>query len=228
MINLKYFSYLLFPKRCAVCNKVLHISYDFCEDCFKTLRPIPEHYANMFISNSDIFKKHGEKIYFDGMAGAYFHSDGSKELIYNYKFYNRSELSDIIALSLTDTFNKYLSDKNIDCVCAVPTSFYGVLQRGFNHTEKICKALCKNISPKYIKLLKQIKRKNTQHKLDAAARRENVKGVWAVKKKYDIRSKNILLIDDIITTGATVNECAKILKSAGAAKVYCMACNINM
>lgn len=228
MINISNALYLLFPKRCAVCNKVIHISYDFCAGCYKTLRPLPEHYAKMFITNPLSFKKRNEKIYFDGVTASFFHSDGSRDLIYNYKFKSRSELSKIIGISMANTFNEYLSDKKIDYICSVPTTFFGRLQRGFDHTGRIAREVSKNLFLPYLKLLKQSKHKKTQHKLNAADRAKNVKGVYSFRGVCDIKDKNIVIIDDIISTASTVNECARILKNAGAAKVYCLACNLNV
>lgn len=228
MIDFSNILYLLFPKRCAVCNKVIHISYDFCSDCYKTLRPLPEHYAQMFMANPLAFKKRNEKIYFDGVTASFFHSDGSRDLIYNYKFKNRSELSKLIGISMSNTFTKYLADKEIDYICSVPTTFFGRLQRGFDHTARIAIQVSKNTSLPYEKLLKQAKHKKTQHKLNAVNRAKNVKGVYRFAGNCDIKNKNIVIIDDIISTSSTVNECAKILKNAGAAKVYCLACNLNV
>ena len=74
-------------------------------------------------------------------------------------------------------------------------------------------------------MLRQIGRKKKQHILRASLRAANVLGVYGVSG--DVKGKTLLLIDDIVTTGATLNECAKVLKQNGAKAVYCLSANIN-
>ena len=73
-----------------------------------------------------------------------------------------------------------------------------------------------------------MKKKKPQHKMGNSTKRfTNVSGIYAYNGKWDIKGKNILLVDDIVTTGATVNECAKMLIKAGANEVYCLSATIK-
>ena len=94
------------------------------------------------------------------------------------------------------------------------------MQRGYNQTQLIAKEIAKNID---IKLCDDVlvKSKNTiaQSKLNKNKRKQNIKNAFKVLNLEKIQGKNILLFDDIFTTGSTVNECSKILKKAGAKTV---------
>ena len=90
-------------------------------------------------------------------------------------------------------------------------------QRGYNQAELLAKELAKEWKLPCKRLLRKVKKTRTQHKLPAQERRENVKGAFRVCRK--IRGKRIVLCDDIVTTGATLEECAEMLYAAGAEKI---------
>lgn len=219
-------SYLLFPNRCAVCNKVINMHNYYCHTCFLELRPIPNYFATLYAS-SNTFITYFKKPYFDGICAPFYHSDGSKQMVYNYKFYNRSEIKHILTDEMANSFNKYLKDKEINCICEVPTKLISIIKRGYNHTALLSKLLSiKCDIPRY-KLIKQISKKSVQHKLKAAERLKNVKGVFGFNNKFNIKGKNVVIVDDIFSTGATLNECSKVLKKNGANKVYILTATIN-
>jgi predicted amidophosphoribosyltransferase len=79
-----------------------------------------------------------------------------------------------------------------------------------------------------ISALKLVRNKLPQHTLSRAERIENIKGAFGFIDKYEVKGKTVLLIHDIMTTGATFNECAKVLKRAGAKRVYGLMATINI
>jgi len=107
----------------------------------------------------------------------------------------------------------------VDFVVPVPLHWRRRFQRGFNQSALIAKGLNFG-NAKFNTDLVRIRYTQEQALLTAAARGKNVKGAFAVRKGHNFKGKNICLIDDIKTTGATLNECAKILKEAGANKVF--------
>ena len=219
-------SYLIFPNRCAVCNKVINYHNNYCLNCKRELRPIPNYFAQMY-SNSNSFITNFDKIYYDGICAPFYHSDGSKRMVYNYKFYNRSELKHILTDCMAESFENHLKSLNIDYFCEVPTKFISVLKRGYNHTLLLSKLTSEKCNVKRLSLLKLIGKKSVQHKLTAIERAKNVKGVYSFNTKFNIKGKNIVIIDDIFSTGSTINECSKVLKKNGANKVYSLTATIN-
>ncbi len=212
----------LFPSRCGVCDKVIPILDDFCPECEMTLRKVPENLADHWATLGAVRFNPRVKLYLDGYSAPFYFLDGSSKLVKNYKIKKRSELADIISDEMYATFTRVYQDFKIDFICAVPMLDSERRTKGFDHTELLSEKLSQRIDIKYIPALKQIRPKLPQHNLTAALRSKNVRNIYAVAADVSVRGKTILLIDDISTTGASVNECARILKKAGAEKVYCL------
>ncbi len=125
-------------------------------------------------------------------------------------------------------FAKLLAQKfvclgwNIDLVCSVPSHSNRMKQRGYNQAKEIAVEFCKLANLTYYELL--TKTKDTGHQLGSnrAERLKNLQGSFAVTDKWACKGKSILVIDDVFTTGSTMETCAVALKKAGASKVYCM------
>ena len=111
--------------------------------------------------------------------------------------------------------------KDIDIITAVPLHKLRKKERGFNQSEILASKIGKLIGVPYVGLLVKFKKNKVQHSLPRLEREENVKNVYKAINENKIKGKNILLCDDIVTTGSTLRECAKILFEAGANKVYC-------
>ena len=125
-----------------------------------------------------------------------------KKLIFNYKYKRKKKISKLIAELIYKEFYYVLEKEKIDIVISVPINKKRKNERGFNQVDEILKAL--NIN--YIEI-ERIKNTKKMHKiLDEELRKENVKGSFTINKKIDLANKNILLVDDIITTGATLKE----------------------
>lgn len=225
---LKYLIYLLFPSRCKVCNKVIYIGEEICDNCVSELRPIPENISLMFVSNPRANIKLGFKHYFNGVVAPYYHEDGSLKLIYNLKFNGRKDLASQIGNDMYKSYNTYLNSKDIDCVCYVPCKFKSSFKRGYNHVRLLAENVAKRADLPLVSALKQVRDKRPQHTLFQKERIENIKGAFACTDKCDVKGKTILLVDDIFTTGATFNECARVLKRAGAKAVFGLMATLNV
>ena len=101
----------------------------------------------------------------------------------------------------------------------VPLHWRRRFQRGFNQSALIAKGLTLD-NAQFNTDLVRIRYTQQQIELTVAARKRNVEGAFAVRKGHNFKGKNICLVDDVKTTGATLNECAKVLKEAGAGKVF--------
>lgn len=226
----KHISQLMFPCRCSVCNKVIYLGKEMCDDCVYELRVIPEHISLMLISNPNINLRLGFKPVYSGVAAPYYHEDGGKSMIYNLKFKNRRELALPISHEMYNTYKQYISNKDIDCICSVPSKFKNTFIRGYDHVKILAKLTAEHTGLSYYPLLKLNRKKKSQHTLNAEERLKNIRGSFKINNKcqYDFKGKNVLIIDDIMTTGATISECSRVLKRKGAKNVYGLTATINL
>ena len=221
-------SSLFFPKRCAVCNKVIHFHRDYCDNCFYKIKRVPDNLNNGWCKNSSLRISKYINQYFDGYCAPFYYFDGGGAVVKNYKIGPRSELAELLVPEMRNTFLKFYFDINFDFICGVPMTKADQSKKGFNHIELLCEKLSEEIDvPLEYEVLKQTKPKLPQHDLKRNARFKNVKGIYELDKSAEVSGKTVLLIDDISTTGATINECAKILKRGGANKVYCLLATIG-
>src|SRR5262249_8574446 len=106
----------------------------------------------------------------------------------------------------------------------VPLHARKLRQRGFNQSEMIARAALKNIGGSRLllheEMLERTRETQTQTGLTRHQRRENIRGAFAVTKPEDVQGREVLLVDDVFTTGTTVSECARVLRRAGASKVW--------
>ncbi len=158
--------------------------------------------------------------YFDEHIYIFKYDGIVREEIIKYKFqeksYSYKMFSEII---LKDKeLCKMLSEYEI--IISVPVSKKRKKERGYNQTELISKEICKRLNIEYAKdILYKTKNTIAQSKLNKEQREENAKGVYEIRNLDKINGKKVLLIDDIYTTGSTVNECSKMLRQAQLKKI---------
>jgi ComF family protein len=143
-----------------------------------------------------------------------------RNLIIKFKLSDRTELLAPLVSLGQDAIGRANFRNAIDYVVPVPLHWRRRFQRGFNQSALIARGLNFN-GARFNTDLVRIRHTRQQIVLTTeAARRKNVKGAFAVRNRHDFEGKNVCLFDDIKTTGATLNECAKVLKEAGAKKVF--------
>lgn len=109
--------------------------------------------------------------------------------------------------------------KEADIVTPVPLHWFKRLRRGYNQSSLLARVVADNTGITVRNVLKRKRYTKSQTQLTDTIRRENVFGAFTIEEN-EVKNKRILLVDDVLTTGATMNECARILKQAGAAAVY--------
>jgi ComF family protein len=134
------------------------------------------------------------------------------------------------AVSIAENLGMFIAEavigdkrfSNVDYIVPVPLHRARLRERGYNQSELISRAVGREIGVPVANSLVRIRYTETQTKLDSARRALNVRGAFSVNKNYknSINGKSYLLIDDVITTGATIRECANVLKNYGAKSVY--------
>ncbi|BDF57452.1 amidophosphoribosyltransferase [Christensenellaceae bacterium] len=158
--------------------------------------------------------KNSEGFYKGGILYAYRYEGPVRSLIHQFKYNDMPRYSIFIAQQMADFLNDY--EVNADCLTFVPIHKNRLKERGFDQGEMIATHLGVLLGIPCRGLLERTRDTRPQFNLDAEQRRNNIRGAFALREKTDLTGKNILLIDDIYTTGATVSEAMRPLKEAGA------------
>ena len=152
----------------------------------------------------------------------WYYKDNVRRSILRYKFYGARSYAPVYGRLLAMKIQK--EDLSFDVLTYVSTGWLRRLKRGYDHAALLAEAVGKELGITPIKTLQKIRQTKPQSRIKSeAARRANVLGAYRVIDPELVKGKRVLLLDDIITTGATVSECAKILLIAGAKEVYCAA-----
>lgn len=212
---------LIFPNRCVVCNEICSHRY-FCNNCSEKLKPF----------NIKLCLKCGAPLkyctckyyfyYFDKVTSAFPNEGPAQESFYRFKFYGAAYSADFFVKSMCNSIKNDFGDIKFDYITSVPMQYKKKIARGYNQSELIARKISKLLKIKYKNLLSQTGPSGVQHRLSSVSERFlNVKDIFKVKSPEHISGKTVLLIDDIMTTGATLSECARQLKLSGAEEVYC-------
>jgi len=199
----------IFPKACGFCGEITN-SY-LCEYCNEYLKQ----------RQMNKIQKYDDK-FFDEHLWIYEYKDEVREKIIDYKFNNMSYLYRTFLQIILSTESVCNYIKKFDILIPVPIHKKRAKKRGYNQSELIAKGIAKNIKSIQLQtnIIEKIKNIKPQSTLSKDMRIENVKNAYRLKKcDICLKNKNILLIDDVFTTGSTVNECAKILLQTECNKV---------
>lgn len=200
---------LIFPKRCIGCEIWLDGEpIEICPNCRSQLNFLKTPATTPSL----------KKVYFDSAHSVLAYEGKVHDWIGSFKFFRQFHVGRTLAGMMSQSRLNWAS---IDAVTPVPMHFWRHLRRGFNPSAVLAYALAGRVGKPFWTVLKKQRHTKPQTKLSREARLENIKGTFLVSKRArkKIVGKNLLLIDDVLTTGATTNECAKALKKAGAQKV---------
>lgn len=210
---------LLFPKTCSACTQTLIFSEDIlCTDC---LVQIPQ--TNIGFSNSQsLANRFRGKVEIKAAYSFLKYSKGGKvqKLLHNLKYKNRQD----IGVFMGKLFGKKLllveNLPEIDILIAIPLHQKKLLLRGFNQSALIAEGLSETLNvPHETNIINRIKVTETQTRKTRIDRFFNVENVFEVTNKEKIQGRRVGLVDDVLTTGATMEVCAIALLEAGAAEV---------
>lgn len=199
---------IIYPPVCGFCNT---INENFlCDNCKAKIDTLK-------ISQ---IQKFSDNFYYNEHFYVFKYEDEIRKYIIKYKFNDSSYLYKTFSqILITDsTFNKFIS--KYDCILSVPIHKKRLSSRGYNQSELIAKDIAHLIHKDYYNNV-LIKSKNivAQSTLDKESRMCNVQDAFSINNTNNIINKNAVIFDDIFTTGATVIECANLVKNAGANKI---------
>lgn len=221
---------LLYPRACAGCGGSLaDDARQVCWDCRAALRTIgaPQcslcgnpvegridhtyicYHCTQFVPAFDLARS---ALRFEGVAA---------DLIHAFKYREALWLQDDLVDVLEACVHVHFEDRPIDALACVPLHHVRQRERGYNQARLLADGLARRLGkPFWPRALKRVRPTGTQTHLTARDRLTNVKGAFGARCVTRLQGKRILLVDDVMTTGATTSECARALKQAGVAAVY--------
>ena len=201
---------LLFPHKCILCGKLLEKGQqDLCPDCR---------------ADSPDYPNRKEKIQFlDSFTAVWYYEGSVRRSLLRYKFYSMRSYADsygrLLAMKVLE-----IHPEGFDCLTWVPVSRRRKIRRGYDQVQLLAKAVGRELGMTPVPLLKKVRHNRPQSGIaDAAMRRANVLGAYRAENREQIAGKRILLLDDVLTTGSTAGECARLLLTWGAKEVHCAA-----
>ena len=226
---------ILYPYTCPFCGKVIekekgrgactscmdqlpYIREPRCMQCGKPVSDENQEYCYDCL--------HTHHIYDRGLS-LWLHQSLAASAIYQFKFHNRRIYSHFFAEQMAEHFGDNIRRWGIQLIVPVPLSRKKRRQRGYNQAELLAKDIGKLMNiPVECKSLVRIRNTKPQKKLDMRARRSNLRHAFAWKNRWRPPAC-VLLIDDIYTTGNTIDYAAQVLRRAGAQKVYFLTISIG-
>ena len=206
---------LLFPRKCALCRKLLSKEEtDYCRDCRTKAPRFP------VLREKDHPSGKSKLQFLDSVTAVWYYKENVRESILRLKFHKAAFLADPFGRSLAMKVME-THPEDFDLLTWVPVSAKRKRKRGYDQAELLAKAAGKELGIPAQSLLQKIRDNPAQSGMSGEARKANVLGAYQIKANTDLSGRRILLIDDVFTTGATAEECAKVLLEGGAKEVHC-------
>lgn len=215
MIVLDWLLAVLYPPKCILCGRILEgQETDLCTECRKEtsmypygrLHPAPKGNLNLR--------------FLDSFTSVWYYEGNVRKSLHRFKFCRQSHLASgygrMLAMALTENF-----PEGFDCLTWVPVSTLRRMKRGYDQSELLARAVGRELQIPPLHLLKKVR--NTRPQFRQATpeqRRANVAGAFAPFGVRNLTGMRVVLVDDIFTTGATANECGRILREMGAREVH--------
>ena len=212
----------IYPPVCGICGK---LNSDFlCKKCEKILESEAvfgvDKYKKIERKKENIKNNFNNKKYFDEHLYIFLYQGIIRRIILKYKFQEEAYLYKTFVNFLLKNENFFEKIEKYDTIVPVPISKKRKKKRGYNQSELLAKEIAYNTNLVLEKeSLYKIKDIVEQSKLNKENRLKNIQGVYELVNKEKLNKKKILLIDDIYTTGSTVNECSKVLREAKPKKI---------
>jgi competence protein ComFC len=220
---------LFYPPYCAVCAKAIEAGENLCSPCRERApRVRPPFCAKcsqpFFGAITDSFtcaNCEGRVLHFDAAVSAYRSRGEVRNVIHDFKYNRHLHLRRLIGRWLAEALeDPRLAGRRFDCIVPVPLHPARKRERGFNQADLLARELRDASGMEMRALLERTRYTTTQTQFDRQERMQNLKGAFRLRRGYDVQGLRMLLVDDVLTTGSTLSECAWVLKKAGALSVH--------
>jgi competence protein ComFC len=157
---------------------------------------------------------------FDCVVSNYQAKGVLRDLIHRFKYGRQFYLRRVLAGYLLEAMqDARIQADPADCLVPVPLHPARMRERGFNQSEALAEILSKRTRLPIVRCIERRRYTNTQTRFDRVERMQNLRNAFAMRKNSDVRGKHLVLLDDVLTTGSTLHECALVLRAAGAESV---------
>ncbi len=200
---------LLFPPKCVLCRRLLEKDEEYiCTDCRTDAPECP-------------VMPHKKLTFLDSWVAIWYYEDQVRKSILRYKFHGAKSYAACYGQMLADRL-RLEHPEGFDMLVWVPVSKLRKLRRGYDQVELLANVVGRELGLEPLPILKKIRNNRVQSRITGYAhRRANVLGAYRLTEPKIVKDKKILLLDDVITTGATAGECARVLLTAGCREVHC-------
>lgn len=229
-MNVKDFINYLYPKniKCIICEEELshNTHYSICDKCMDSL---PFIVGKVCVKCGDPMRSDGnyclhcknDMPLFKMCRSSFIYRDPIRRMVRNLKYDNKRYLAETLSNFVVSEFVKMGVD--VDMVVPVPISEHRLKVRGYNQAELLCSAFVEKLHLDVrTDVLLKVKETSSQAYLTRQEREKNLEDVFKISDKKLVKDKVVLVVDDVFTTGTTLNECTKVLLRAGAKAVYCV------
>ena len=201
---------LFFPPKCMLCGKVLKEREEICGECR----------SRVLLNTAP--PRIDKGAFFDKAAAGLWYENDVRHAIHGLKYREKQSYARPLARVMAYAFEHKLGEE-IDLITFVPTNPSTLRRRGYNQAELLARELAAMVDRPCLPLLEKTRETRPMHGLRPEERRANVLGAYRLCCPEETAAgKRILVCDDILTTGSTLSECARMLKMAGADKVFCL------
>lgn len=223
----KYVIDYILPLRCPSCQNFSSTNDEFCSDCWGKINFISKPYCKLcgyslglsILEGMTCGRCFRSKPSYDLSRSLMQFNEHSKKVIHAFKYHDKTGLARIFARLLCQRYE--LDIKDIDIIVFVPMHRIKRLFRMYNQAQILAKEIAAMLNkPLEHNVLIKSKWTKSQASLSKVEREKNLRNSIKFNSKYNIKDKKILLVDDVMTTGTTINKCTKLLKQAGASSVY--------
>lgn len=207
-----------FPHHCFFCNEIILPRQRLCTDCADKASYILPPVCERCGRNSERCSCGKHRHHFERCVSPFYHEGVAQSGIIQLKNHNYRVTAEGFAAEMAEVVRREYGGIAFDAVTSVPLHRKDANRRGFDQAAALGKALAVQMGIPYEPLLTKLTQTEPQKELSAVRRRGNLLGVFDVVG--EVAGRTVLLVDDVITTGSTLDECAKMLKLYGAAEVY--------
>jgi competence protein ComFC len=220
---------LFYPATCVVCAGAVERREYLCESCRgRAPRITPpfcakcsEPFSGAITQPFSCANCRHRTLHFDSAIAAYRSRGLVRKLVHDFKYGHQRHLRHPLADWLGETMrDPRLHGRRFDMIVPVPLHPARERERGFNQAALLAELLARRIAVPLRMALERIRYTRTQTAYDRAERMENLHDAFRLRKNMNVRQLHVLLIDDVLTTGSTLSECARVLKEAGAISVH--------